>query len=172
MPVNHIWIYLHILVFLEFILWSKCRVGFFMDKNCTRWDACINARIWPCACSWFQTGLGGYSGLMDKRSMTSDIPLPHDSSPASCSHVDNMCCFDFCLWNLPAKQDHEQKSCLNVPRRSFLPPCCLPLSDLQFNQSTREHSHTDKAVTKDMTLSWSAFSSQLAHCWICCIDAL
>lgn len=73
-----------------------------------------NVRISHCSCVWFQTSLGGCLGLMDKRSMTLGIPLPHDAALTSCSHVDNMCCFDFCLWNLPTKQHHEQKSWLNI----------------------------------------------------------
>lgn len=53
-------------------------------------------------------------GSRDKRSMTLNIPLHHDSALTSCSHVDSMWCFDFCFRNLYAKQDGEQKSSPNA----------------------------------------------------------
>lgn len=51
----------------------------------------VNVRISHCSCAWFQPRLSGHFGLMNKRSMTLDIPLPHDATRTSCSRVD-MCC--------------------------------------------------------------------------------
>lgn len=74
-----------------------------------------------------------------------------------------MCCFDFCLWNLPAKQHHEQRSSLNVPW-CFSPPSFTSqsFSDLHFNLCSREHTDSNYNVTKEINLSKRALSSGIS----------
>lgn len=51
----------------------------------------VNVRTSHCSCAQFETHFSGHFGVMDKRSMALDIPLPHDAARTSCSRVD-MCC--------------------------------------------------------------------------------
>lgn len=116
------WVYLHAFkkkktsygFLVQSMLWDWSWLK--LVRVSVRWVAYFNFTLLLCVVS----NKSGYFVLMDKISITLDIPPPHEAALTSCSHVD-MCCFDFCLWNLPAKQNREQKSILNLLRLYFPP---------------------------------------------------
>lgn len=130
--------YLHVIILAYFenwcwyiILWIHCVIFVVWSIWWDKWLKLVKLSMrrggfHTAPVHAFKQSLCGYFVLMDKRSMTLDIPLPHEAALTSCSHVDNMCCFGFCLWNLPAKQDHEQRSSLSV----LWPFIFLPLASL------------------------------------------
>ena len=158
-PVLHLEIsHFRFLIIDEFILWYFSKRWDVIGKNRTRWVAYINARISRRPCAWFQTVWVATMSWWIKRSMTFDIPLPHDAALTSCPHADNMCCFDF-LQNKTmngkvAWMFHDTlSSSLSSPHVS---------AGSSLISATREHSEPDEAATRDRTLSPSTLTSLLS----------